>query len=106
MGDTILRSEAMKIIDSGELVNIAFVTADRRRGTGGKYISLKQWCKVRQTPDSNALPGRTPRRDLARDPNHGLNKTFNLHNPANPSVHPHKVHYRLVVELNGKSIIQ
>ncbi len=99
----------MNIVDSGQLINISFVTADRRRGTGGKLIEVKQWAKVKeQTPDQNAHPGQmhTPKRDLARDPNHGLHKTFNISNPQNHSIHIHKVHYRLMVTLNGKTIIQ
>lgn len=108
MEETILRSEAFKIIDRGELVNIDFVTADRRRGTGGKYISVKQWCKVQQqTPDQNALPKdiHTPKKDLVKDPGHRLNKTFNICNPRFPSLHIHKVHYRLFVRLNGKTVL-
>lgn len=108
MEETILRSDAMKIIDSGQLINIAFVTADRRRGTGGKYIELKQWAKVKETPNTDAHPGQlaTPRRDLIKDPNHGLHKTFNICNPQNPAVHIHKVHYRLIHMLNGKRVVQ
>lgn len=109
MEETILRSKAMQIIDSGELFDIGFVTADRRRGTGGEYIQLKQWCKVKQdTPNQEVLPQdiRPPKKDLARDPNHRANKTFNIWNPRHSSAHIHKVHYRLFDRFNGKRVLQ
>jgi hypothetical protein len=45
MVETILRSEAMREIDSGVSFDLVFITADRRRGTGGELIEVKDWQK-------------------------------------------------------------
>jgi hypothetical protein len=106
--ETILRSVAWKIIDSGELFDIGFVTADRRRGTGGDYKELKGYRKVMKEQVSEHLPGKvhTPKRDLRKDPQHSVHKTFNICNPNNPNIHMHKVHYRLFDRFNGKTVLQ
>jgi len=108
MEQTILRSEAKKIIESGVLFDLAFVAADRRRGTGGEYIDVKNWQKMMSAPAEENQPGKPESQKLQalKDPNHWLHKTFNIHNPTNRSVHPIKVHYRLMHRINGKTIIQ
>jgi hypothetical protein len=107
MEATILRSDAWKLIDSGESFAIGFVMANRRTGVAGGYIEVADWKKL-QAPIMDAKPGdiRRPRRELKRDPNHQKHKTFLIHNPRNPSQHPIKVHYRLFDRFNGKTVIQ
>jgi len=105
--ETILRSEAKREIDTGKPFNLAFVTADRRRGTGGEYIEVKNWQKVKEDPAPEALPGKPALKpELTKKPDHWIHKTFNIFNPANPKQHPIKVHYRLMDVFNGKRIIQ
>lgn len=103
----ITRSEAMKIIDSGEFFDLEFVTADVRRGTGGDYISVKNWEKLSGEPAEEAIPGekKFKKKLLTKDPNHDRHKTFLVYNPSNRSEHPIKVHFRLIQYLNGKRII-
>lgn len=110
--DTILRSEALKKIDAGETFSLAFVTADRRRGTGGRYIIVDGWRRVQGTA-AQLMPAQQtlttaaqPARGGGKNPHHGTNKTFNIHNPRNPHAHIYKVHYRLFTRFNGKLVIQ
>jgi hypothetical protein len=102
--DHILRSEVLKIAESGEHFDMVFVTADRRRGTGGDLIDVKQWQKV---DAKRTKPGqrRAPRAQRSKDPNHWENKTINICNPNNNSQHPIAVHYRLIQFFNGKRVI-
>lgn len=107
MEPTILRKDALALIHSGNLVDIAFVTADRRRGTGGNYIQLKRVCKV-EKDKSTAVPpsGGQGAAGATKAPNHHAHKTINLHDPVRSFMHIHKVHIRLIHFLNGKRVIQ
>lgn len=104
MTGTILRSEAMKIIHSGVPFSAEIVTADRRRGTGGDLLTVKNWMKVNK---ENAIAGDIGINlgDTVRDPNHHLHKTVNIFNPANRKHHPTKLHFRLLVTFNGKRVL-
>ncbi|MGN7786800.1 hypothetical protein ACTJIJ_19865 [Niabella sp. 22666] len=104
MEPTILRKDALALIHSGNLVDIAFVTADRRRGTGGNYITLKRVCKVEK--DKSAAVPPSGRQGASRPANHHAHKTINLHDPVRSFMHIHKVHIRLIHFLNGKRVIQ
>ena len=42
---TILRSDVLKLIESGEPFSMEFVTADRRRDTDGRLINVENWVK-------------------------------------------------------------
>jgi hypothetical protein len=105
--ELIQRYEVMKAIDSGEPFDLTFITADRRRGTGGKPKEVKGWAKL-SAADEERLPGqyRASKAVLLRDPGHFQHRTINIYNPNNPAEHPQKVHWRLMVFFNGKRIIQ
>jgi hypothetical protein len=109
MVPTILRSEALKFINSGQPFSLEFVTADVRRGTGGKLISVKNWMKVSGESTEERAPGQKPAPKQVpgaeKNPNHFQHKTINIYNPANRSVHVHKVHFRLILSINGKKVI-
>jgi len=97
----------MKLIDEGDPFDLVFVTADRRRGTGGELISVTQWTKMDSDAPIEILPGRYRKkaRAMIKNPNHWANKTFNIWSPINKLNHPHKVHFRLMQFFNGKRII-
>lgn len=102
---SIMRSEAIKAINNGLPFDLEFVSADRRRGTGGDYIKLKKWMKLREDLPTDTQPRGyhkkfTAKKDSAND----KHKTFRVFNPENPDAHPITVHYRLMQVLNGKSI--
>jgi hypothetical protein len=106
MEATVLRSEAWKIIDSGEPFDLEFVTADLRRKTGGKYIRVHLWVKKPGRMAVEILPGEKPHRArIGKDPRHHTNKTCVIYNPRNSEAHPVTIHYRLIQYLNGKRII-
>lgn len=82
--ETILRSEALRLIETGEPQSFVFVAADRRRGTGGRLIQVENWVMT------------------GADFKKG---TFNIKNPGNKHAHPMTVHSALILTLNGKKII-
>jgi hypothetical protein len=106
--DTILRSEVVKLVDTGESFDMEFVTADRRRGTGGKLILVKGWVKKVGRPVEDTIPGKNIRRkasDVRKDPDHWRHGTFNIENPGNKALHLHKVHIPLIQTFNSKRVV-
>ncbi len=109
---TILRKDVIAAIQNGEPITMEYVTADRRRGTGGDLISVDNWLKVStdvpKEPTLRQAQGDNPLlsgHDRHTDPDHAINGTVNIYNPANPGIHPHKVHWDLIQFFNGKRVI-
>lgn len=91
-------------LDSGQPFSMTFITADRRRGTGGEIIRVRNWAKCQQqtaTPELSILPTSTGQ---GKKPNHYFNKTRNIFNLREPRT-TRKVHIRLICEFNGKQVI-
>lgn len=107
MEEGILRSTALRFADSGEPFDMVFVTADRRRGTGGELVTVKGWKKMDKEDEARSMPSGVRKTSLAitKSPNHWINKTINIFNPNNRSVHPIKVHFRLIQFFNGKRVL-
>lgn len=107
MEQTILRSEVLKLMDGPEQFQMIFVTADRRRGTGGQLIEVKDWAKMSADAPREMQAGKYRRKamDISRQPNHWAHKTINIWNPNNKRVHPHKVHIRLIQFFNYKRVV-
>lgn len=106
--DTILRSEVMKLVDTGASFDMEFVTADRRRGTGGKLVDVKGWEKKVGQPVEDTVPGKYIRRkadNIRKDPEHYRHGTFNIFNPTNKALHLHKVHVPLILTFNSKRVV-
>lgn len=107
--DTILRSEILKLIDTRASFDMEFVTADRRRGTGGKLILVKAWQKRPGQPVEDTIPGGNLKHSQAdkrlKDPSHYKHGTINIFNPSNKAIHPHKVHVPLILTFNSKRVI-
>jgi hypothetical protein len=108
MEETILRDEVLRLIDSGDPFDLVFITADRRRGTGGSIKRVENWLKIKGEAAEANLPGvfKQVKDPVTRNPYHLQNKTFNIYNPANPGDHPIKVHWRLMIFFNQKRILQ
>lgn len=99
------RSEAWKIIQTGQPFNLDLVTADRRRGTGGEYIELRGWKRLQQETAEEARPGKYQKvYDPKKNLRHREHKTFIAFNPANAAAHPITVHFRLMQFINDKRI--
>ncbi|THU34250.1 hypothetical protein FAM09_24845 [Niastella caeni] len=106
---TILRHEVLKELDTGNLFDMVFITADRRRGTGGKIKRVSNWVKIIGGEQVSRLPGEFSRitsLSLKKNPSHGEHKTINIYNPGNPGDHATKVHWRLIIFFNGKRVLQ
>jgi hypothetical protein len=107
MEETILRSEVLKQADTGDPFDMVLVTCDRKRGTGGELLSVKQWAKMHNIEVAEKMPGtiRKTARAMVKNPHHWVNKTLNIFNPNNKTLHPIKVHFRLIQFFNNKRVI-
>lgn len=107
MEDVILRSKVMEQLDETDGFDMIFVTADRKRGTGGELVEVRDWQKMDGNTPTERMPGRNrkPATAMKKDPNHWENKTINIFNPANLQQHPIKVHYRLIQFFNRQRVI-
>lgn len=104
MEETILRSEVIKQMDAGDRFDLVFVTADRKRGTGGSLVTVKGWQKVIGEPYKPGKKKIHPVATNGRNPQHRENKTINIHNPMNRDYHITTVHVLLMQLFNGKRI--
>lgn len=103
MDATILRSEVLKKINTGDPFDLEFVTANRHTGKGGEVIKVQQWAKVPGSAVEEKRPGsfaKTTSTSTQRE-----TKTILLHNPQNRATHPIPVHIRLITFYNDKRII-
>jgi hypothetical protein len=106
MHETIERYEVIRAIDSGDPFDLVYLTADRRRGTGGEIKTVQQHCKVKPAPGSTADHfNRSLTVVDSRNPQHMSHRTINIFNPSDPSQHVIKIHWRLMEFFNGKRII-
>lgn len=105
--DPILRSMVVKEILSGEPVSMEFITAHRRKGTGGRWISLENWVKVDYSNDSEPAhqPNTGDKIIRKKDPDHIKNGTLHMINPGNKAQHIVPVHIALIQTFNGKKVI-
>lgn len=81
---------------------MAYVTADKKKGTGGQIKHVKNWVRC----DLAAMPEPVLRRNrlsAEKTPNHLEHKTKNIMNPATRDIR--KVHIRLITEFNGRRVI-
>lgn len=96
--------EVIDGIESGKPFDIVFVTADRKKGTGGEIKRYKNWVKC----NLEAMPEPILRRNKMeigsyKMPQHQEHKTKNIMNPVTRDIR--KVHIRLITEFNGKRVV-
>ena len=107
-GQVILRSQVFKEIHTGEPFDMVFITADRRRGSGGELIVAEGWMKLSYEQQHGGKELKILKEEASaenKDPNHEDHGTINVFNPANAGYHPIKVHYDLIQFFNGKRVI-
>jgi hypothetical protein len=103
MNATILRSEVLKQMDSGEPFTMEFIKADRKRGTGGELVEVRNWVKkTNGINEARPLQKRSAGKLVGYS---GRIKVVNIHNPFNKIAHPMGVHLLLMQTFNGKRII-
>ena len=83
-----------------------FITADRRRGTGGKLIRVENYVKHTSKPVVDNKPADPANGSkTAKKPDHYRHATINIVNPGNKSQHITKVHVPLIQIFNGKKVL-
>lgn len=86
---------------------MVFITADRRRKTGGELVEVKGWVKLKRDdirPASVNYKKAAVEKD-SKNPKHRTNKTINIIDPMRPDSNPTKIHFRLIQFFNGKRVI-
>jgi hypothetical protein len=104
--ETITLKEVLDAMDAGQPFSIAFVTADRRKNTGGEWIEVEKAYKSGYVdPEARKqMQKLQPASDMIkRAPNHYENSTRNIVIAANSDVR--KVHIRLIRKFNGKTVV-
>lgn len=103
---TILRHQVLQQMDTGGSFDLVFITADRRRGTGGKIKRVKNWQKICGQRGEARLPAHLATRvNTSKNPEHSTHKTVNIYDPRHAMQDVTKVHWRLMVYFNNKRII-
>jgi hypothetical protein len=93
-------------MDSGDPFKISFVTYDKRRKTGGKWIQVDEAIESGQRNTGKAAASASaqdPISDGSKNPNHRLHGTRNI--IILPSKKLRKVNIRLIKEFNGAPVI-
>ena len=102
--ETIDLTTVIDHIDSHMPFDIAYVTADKKRGTGGQIKQHKGWVKC----DLSSQPEMVLRKNKifmaeVRSPNHQDHKTKNIMNPVTREIR--KLHLRLICVFNNKRVV-
>ena len=102
--EVIALSAVLYVMDRGERFDIEFVTADRKKGTGGElktmtncvlYSAYKKDRPVDIKVEAAAV--------LSKNPRHFQNSTRNIY--CMHSRETRKVHLRLITRFNGKQVL-
>lgn len=101
---TITLKEVLDWIDSLATFDIAFVTCDLKRKTGGEHIEIKnarKHCYINSSEKAK-LEKAQPRSAHSKNPNHYDNSTRNIRLENNEI---RKVHIRLIRRFNQKTVL-
>jgi hypothetical protein len=92
--------EAIQHIESGLWLSLSFITADLKKGTGGKLVDVPK-CRIARNPAANKQASLKPR-EVQRNANHSFNMTRNveLANKRIITIHP-----LLVTQINNQPVI-
>lgn len=104
--ETITLKQVLEFMDAGQPFSISFVTADKRKNTGGEWIDIEKAYKSGYVdPEARKQTNKLqPASDMInRAPNHYQNSTRNIMIAANSDVR--KVHLRLIRKFNGKTVV-
>jgi hypothetical protein len=105
--ETITLTEVIRQLDTGQPFNMVYITADRRRGTGGEIETLKNWVlhnAQRPSPKgSKESKSRIAAKLYECKPDHFFHKTRNILNLKSRKIQ--KLHLKLIVEYNGKNVL-
>jgi hypothetical protein len=104
MQETMDLTQVIDHLDAHAPFSMTYVTADKKRGTGGEIKKVDGWvkCNLGDMPEQILRKNRIHFSEV-RDPKHGVHKTRNIMNPVTRDIR--KVHLRLIVEFNGKRVV-
>lgn len=102
--DTISFGDMIAYMDSGQPFSLSFVTADKKRGTGGEWVAVKWAVKymLLKKGEAAAIAKLQPISVDRRDPHHFENSTRNI-KLKNGELR--KVHLRLIRIFNNKTVL-
>jgi hypothetical protein len=96
-----------QVDDEGNAVvfSVKFLSLNRQKGKGGKWIELQQACLSRQRqPNSSAKSSGSGKvHEQLKAPRHEANGTVNFLNVANGSLV--KAHWKLITRFNGERVL-
>lgn len=118
----ILLSEALKKLHSGAVCSLTYITADRKRGTGGQIVHQAACCIYNNNHHSPhhtlvpPVPASHPNnhtgqkmKTLAaavlqtKNPHHHANKTRNIYIPKTKEIKT--IHIKLITQFNGCKVL-
>lgn len=98
-------SEALQIIHSGDPFSLKWVTADKQRNRGGEIIEI-QGARLSSLKNYKPVAKREQKgvdgMKISKDPHHWINGTRNIL-LSNGKIR--KVHIQLILEINGKKVL-
>ncbi len=95
--------ECINIIERGEWFAIRFITADVKKGNGGRVVEIPKARIARSHhPLGSTLSPRKREEELFKNPNHAFNFTRNLELP-NKQIR--KVHPILITHINHQPVV-
>jgi len=103
--------EVVSLLHSGDWCSLSYITANVKKGTGGKVIDLQK-CRIarRQPAPADHKSSNVPKLPLleeravvrSRDPNHNLHFTRNVELP-NKMIRA--IHPILIISINNQSVL-
>ena len=85
--------------------SIKFVTADRKKQTGGEIITIDEAIKVVGKKKGEVIIDKRKKKDIdikTKNPNHWKNSTRNIMVVSSGEIR--KIHIRLIIEFNGQNV--
>ena len=94
---------ALDLFDSGKWVSLAFVCADKTKGTYGKIVRLPRCRKLTRSANGMSSSKKEPyAHNASKNPNHDEHFTRNV---LLPNGSKRKFHFRLLFAINGQKLV-
>lgn len=100
--DNITIKELLAVMESGQAFRMTYVQADRRRGTGGKMVDVKDAVLSQHAVPSGKKLTQAAIQKASKSPNHSEHFTRNIVLLNRDVV---KVHILLITSFNGKRVL-
>lgn len=96
-------NDALKIMSSGELFEIKYISYDKRRNTGGK---IKHFFAKQNSTEASKKGGTDKQSKTSKNPKHYKNftRSLRIYVDGIETSNIRKCHIYLIIELNGKKV--